>query len=165
MKHAVVWLALILLCASLPVFASDPEADRGAVYLSGCAYSGGGLVGRDEAGDELWFGTVACLSEQVIWLETLSYDEAALPLWRVEDIVVLGLIDRDQDVVSGAAPLVHCEYQQRPVRDIVAIGTLVFTGDVGDLTGIIGAWIVNAAAKRIEAVSPTDVVCQNYLVN
>jgi hypothetical protein len=95
----------------------------------------------------------------------MSYDEAALPLWSVEDIVVLRLVDKDHDVVSGAAPLVHCEYKRRTVREIVAIGTLVFTGDVGDLTRITGAWIVNAAAKRIEAVAPSDVACQNYLVN
>jgi hypothetical protein len=163
------WLALLMfyLLAGTAI-AADADPYRGMVYLNpapGCASHAGGLVGRDEAGDELWLARVECDDREMIWVETSFYEQGIVLLWRVEDVLVLPLLDADEDVVNGMGPLVYCEYHGQPVREILAIGTLVFRGDVGDLTLITGAWIVNAGAKRIEAISPDDVTCRNYLVN
>jgi hypothetical protein len=116
---------------------------------------GGALVSEVGDSKEYGIGEIHKGKVKMLWFERLTHrDDAGVPFWEVEDILVLPPVRKNQIVVYST-----CFLSNKPDREVVAIAD--YQPDVEFFTRVRRAWRANRKTAKFEEISFKGIKCTN----
>ena len=136
-------VALALLCSR--AFADCKEASGGRFQ---------GLMSP-----VIWHARAGCGDGTLIWFQTLVGKDGSTPEWRVDDLLIVPALERDQ-ALSLLSPLdVECRHQSGRQSLAIAVGEWNRRAGQGERQHVYRAWRVDAESKKVAEVPIREVAC------